>query len=56
MEMPHLWKSAKSADFHELLGKAPPKSGGAFAHSRRPHYDSTHLNSEPQKNWTVKRR
>jgi hypothetical protein len=30
MEMPHLWKSAKSADSHELLGKARPKAAELF--------------------------
>ena len=32
MEMPHLWKSAKGADFHKLLGKVSPKNGETFPH------------------------
>jgi hypothetical protein len=32
MEMPRLWKSAKSADSHKPLGKVSPKSGATFPH------------------------
>ena len=46
MEMPHLWESSKRGDFHDLLGKAAPKNGGAFPHSHRPCY-SISLISEP---------
>jgi hypothetical protein len=30
--MPHLWKSAKDADSHELLGKVSLKIGETFPH------------------------
>jgi hypothetical protein len=41
--MPHLWKSLRSGDFHELLGKIPQKAAG-FSHiSHRPLFEYFYL-------------
>jgi hypothetical protein len=39
MEMPRLWKSAKSVDSHKPLGRVSPKSGATFLHFHRPYWD-----------------